>query len=286
MPELPEVETYRKQLEAHLLGRRIRAVRVLDVGVLEGVSRSRLPHALRGARVLGLQRHGKVVFARAERPGRSPVFVVLRFGMTGGIAAAAPGAPLPAHARVVFDLEDHSAVVFEDQRKFGRIDVVESPAAWMSERRMGPDALSAGLPAFVAAVRRHPRIAIKPLLLDQRLLAGVGNLYADEALFRAGIHPARRASELDEASLRALHAAVRRVLTAVVRLDAEWERLPRGWLLRSREAGSPCPRCRQPLAALRLGGRTAVYCPACQPAFSPPGSSRSGRRRAPGRRTR
>lgn len=274
MPELPEVETYRKRLEAHLLGRRITAVRVLDVGVLAGVSRSRLQRELRGARVLDLQRHGKVVFVRAERPGRPAAFVVLRFGMTGGIAAAAPDAPLPAYARVVFELEDGSSVVFEDQRKFGRIDVVENPVAWMGERRIGPDALAAGVREFVAAVRRHSRIPIKPLLLDQRLLAGVGNLYADEALFRAGIHPARRASDLEEASLRALHGAVRHVLDRVVRTNAEWERLPRGWLLRSREAGSPCPRCRRELAALRLGGRTAVFCPSCQPAVSPPGSSR------------
>ena len=124
---------------------------------------------------------------------------------------------------------------------------------------MGPDALATA-PAAFAAKAAPRRTSIKAALLDQGLLAGVGNLYADEALFQSSVHPATPASRLGIPRLRRLHTVVRRVLARAVAIEADWSRLPAGWLLPVRDQG-PCPHCGGQLRRMRIGGRTSVFCP-------------------------
>ena len=257
MPELPEVESYRRVLERHARGRMLAAVSVRDAGVLEGVTPQALRAALRGRTFRTVTRHGKIVFADLG-PGLS---LVLRFGMTGDLVPFEER-EVPRFARVLFRFSGGGGLAFTDMRKFGSVALTVSPEAYLAERGVGPDALLAGAGAFVtrAGARRAP---IKAVLLDQGLLAGIGNLYADEALFQAGVHPSTPAWRLDPARLRRLHAAVRRVLARAVAMEADWGRLPSSWLLPVRVAG-PCPHCGRPLKSLRIGGRTSVFCPARQ----------------------
>jgi formamidopyrimidine-DNA glycosylase len=169
---------------------------------------------------------------------------------------------VPRFARVLFRFAGGGGLAFTDMRKFGSIALAASPQAYLAEKGVGPDALLTGPGAFVtrAGARRAP---IKAVLLDQGLLAGVGNLYADEALFQAAVHPSTPAWRLDSAQLRRLHGTVRRVLARAVAIEADWARLPSSWLLPVRDAG-PCPHCGGPLRRLRIGGRTSVFCPARQ----------------------
>jgi formamidopyrimidine-DNA glycosylase len=254
VPELPEVETYRRTFERHALGKTVAGVSVRDAGVLDGVTPRALAAAVRGRRVREVTRHGKIVFADLS-PGPA---LVLRFGMTGDLVPFENGA-VPQFARVLFRFAEGGGLAFTDMRKFGSIGLAPSSQAYLGERGVGPDALRAGAGPFVAraAARRAP---IKAVLLDQALLAGVGNLYADEALFQAGVHPSTSAARLGAPGLRRLHAAVRRVLARAVANEADWERLPSSWLLPVRESG-PCPHCGGPLRRLRIGGRTSVFCP-------------------------
>ena len=254
MPELPEVETYRRILERHALGKALAGVSVRDAGVLDGVTPRALAAALRGRTVREVTRHGKIVFADL---GPGPA-LVLRFGMTGDLVPF-QDAEVPRFARVLFRFAEGGGLAFTDMRKFGSVGLAETSAAYLTERGVGPDALRGRPAAFLAAARAR-RAPIKAVLLDQALLAGVGNLYADEALFQAGVHPATSAARLGQVRLRRLHAAVRRVLARAVANGADWERLPSSWLLPVRETG-PCPHCGGPLGRLRIGGRTSVFCP-------------------------
>jgi formamidopyrimidine-DNA glycosylase len=256
MPELPEVETFRRTLERHAGGRTITRVLVRDAGVLAGVSARALSTTLRGRKVGTVSRHGKIVFADL-----GPALVlVLRFGMTGDLEPAPDGGPEPRFSRVVLVFEDGGRLAFTDARKFGSVALAVSASAYLDSGRVGPDALASAPAAFAAraGTRKAP---IKAVLLDQGLLAGVGNLYADEALFQAGLHPQVPAARVGEATLRRLHAVVRRVLARAVALEADWSRLPRSWLLPVRAAGGPCPHCGGALRSLRIGGRTTVFCP-------------------------
>lgn len=259
MPELPEVEAYRRTLERHGAGRTIARVAVRDPGVLAGVTPGALLAALRGKTVGTVSRHGKIVFADLG-PG---LVLVLRFGMTGNLEPIPETGPEPRFSRVLLEFRDGGGLAFTDARKFGSVGLAVSAAAYLSSGRVGPDALVSAPAAFTAraSARRAP---IKAVLLDQGLLAGVGNLYADEALFQAGLHPAIPAAKVGDAGLRRLHAVVRRVLVRAVALEADWSRLPRSWLLPVRDSGAPCPHCGGPLRRMRLGGRTTVFCPVRQ----------------------
>lgn len=254
MPELPEVESYRRVLARHAEGKTVAGVSVRDAGVLAGVTPRSLVTALRGRTVRAATRHGKIVFADLG-PG---VCLVLRFGMTGDLLPL-EGRDLPRFARVVFRFAEGGGLAFTDARKFGSVGLAVSPEAYLSAGRVGPDALATA-PAAFAAKAATRRTSIKAALLDQALLAGVGNLYADEALFQSSVHPATPVSRLGIPRLRRLHTVVRRVLARAVAIEADWSRLPAGWLLPVRDQG-PCPHCGGQLRRMRIGGRTAVFCP-------------------------
>ena len=257
MPELPEVETYRRTLERHALGKTLAGVSVRDQGVLDGVTPRALAAVLRGRTVREVTRHGKIVFADLG-PGST---LVLRFGMTGDLVPVDDG-EVPRFARVLFRFAQGGGLAFTDMRKFGSVGLAPSPQAYLADRGVGPDALRARAAVFAAGAQGR-RAPIKAVLLDQALLAGVGNLYADEALFQAGVHPMTPAAKLGLVRLRRLHAAVRRVLARAVANEADWGRLPSSWLLPVRDDG-PCPHCGRPLRRLRIAGRTSVFCPARQ----------------------
>lgn len=258
MPELPEVEISRRYLEATSLGRRIASVYVAAPEMVEGISSRSLRSRLEGRRFVRTRRHGKFLFAGLDRGG----WLVLHFGMTGDLAYESRQDAAPRHVRLRIDFADGSHLAFADQRKFGHIAFTTDPAAFARDRRLGADPLEPRLDfaAFKTSIARR-RGALKPVLLDQRVVAGIGNIYADEILFRTGLHPRTRLERLDDRALRDLHRAILRVLTRAVRAQGDVDRLPRGSLLRQRHAGGRCPKCGRALARVVLGSRGTFYCP-------------------------
>jgi formamidopyrimidine-DNA glycosylase len=164
------------------------------------------------------------------------------------------------------DFTDTSHLAFDDQRKFGRIAFAEDVDAFIHQRRLGPDPLDRRFDfrAFKASVGRR-RGAVKPVLMNQHVVAGIGNIYADEILFQARVHPETRLDQLGAVSLRSLYRATKRVLTRAVRARADADRLPRSYLLRQRRPHGHCPRCGRALSQLKIGMRTTYYCPTDQP---------------------
>jgi formamidopyrimidine-DNA glycosylase len=261
MPELPEVESVRRQLEPALAGRRVLRVWA------DAQRRFHAPELLTGRTVLTVGRRGKFLICPLDQD----LELVLHLGMTGVLHFGAAD----AYARARLGLDDGRELVFRDVRRFGALAVVPAGAyqALPTLARLGPEPLSDAFdPDRFARDLAATRAPVKPYLLSQRPVAGVGNIYADEALWRARIHPASR--RVGRLRALALHAAIREVLAGAVAREGTTFRDYRmvngesgryaDALVAYGQAGRPCPRCATPLRRLLLAGRAATYCPACQ----------------------
>jgi formamidopyrimidine-DNA glycosylase len=255
MPELPEVETYTRYFRKHALKRRIQRVDVRDERIL-GTRRPQFVSALRGQSFREVRRHGKNLFADAGK-----AWLHLHFGMSGDLAFYREAAEEPRFARVVFDFEDGTHLAFEDMRLFGVAAITKSPEQYVEEHQLGPDALDPRLtlPAFRKLVAKR-RGAIKAVLMTQEIIAGVGNLYADEALFQGSIHPARATDSLDPADVKIVYAKLRAILKDAVTRHAAGREAPARWLLPNREEGERCPLCGGTIKRSVVFGRTTYFC--------------------------
>ena len=262
MPELPEVTGFKRYLDSFGLHQRIRKTSVLDGRILDGLSARQLQARLRGVELECTTRHGKYVFARVSRGG----WLVLHFGMSGHLRYYGRDADGPPRfARVVWSFDNGSHLAYLSPRMLGWVGFTADWSQVLAGRRLGPDALDPGFTRedFIARLAGRTG-AVKGALMNQSIVAGIGNIYSDEILFQAGVHPMARLDRLSEADLRAIFRAGRRVLAVAVRKDADLKRLPRGYLLRRRRPGGLCPRCRLEWTIQTVAGRTAYFCPACQ----------------------
>lgn len=269
MPELPEVETTRRSLLPHVTGTRIAAVTVRE-------RRLRRPLAadfavqLHGRRIDAVERRGKyLLFALDD--GRD---LLVHLGMSGSLCLVPAGTPPALHDHVIIALDGGAGLVFNDPRRFGLMAIGRRDQ--LDElQRVGPDPLAdAPTPEQWRALTRGRRSPIKNLLMDQRLLGGIGNIYASEALFLAGIRPRRRAAGLTRAELARLGDALRSVLERAVALggssiadyrdgngNAGYFQIHHAVYDRAEQ---PCGVCRTPIKRILLGGRGTFYCPRCQ----------------------
>jgi len=270
VPELPEVETTRRGLAPHLVGRRVLRARVRRRRLRRPVPWA-LERRLPGARIEALDRRGKYLLARTDRGT-----LILHLGMSGSLrlvpATARPG----PHDHLDLVLDDGRALRLRDPRRFGLALWTEGdPLVHPLLASLGPEPLDRRLrPGDLCARLAGRRAAIRNVLLDGRVVAGIGNIYANEALFLAGIHPARPAGRLGRDGCARLLRALRRVLRESLRaggttlrdfVDGSGE--PGRYRLRLRvygRAGRPCPRCGTPIRRILLGQRSAFFCPRCQ----------------------
>lgn len=281
MPELPEVEVLARHLRPLLCGKIIRSVQVKRAKVLATTPPRKFRQTLRGAKFTGLSRRGKyLLFQLDGKISGEGVTLLGHLGMAGRMFLARKNARLPAHAAVIFDLGGTN-FIYEDKRYFGRLTLDVSAAT-----RLGPEPLSKDFQpkAFAGALKRSQQ-AIKVKLLDQTLVAGIGNIYASEVLFRARVSPKLTANRLTFAQVRRLWRAIREVLTEAIRggstvplnfgggesdgffyfgrapgtPDFYEERLR----VYDRE-GQPCPNCRRPIKRMTQAARSTYYCPRCQ----------------------
>jgi formamidopyrimidine-DNA glycosylase len=254
MPELPEVETLRQYLEQTVLGRTIAGI----YGFTPTVDPGNLP-PLTGHAITGTFRHGKFLFADLDS-GSSLVF---HFGMTGDLILVPGEDPDPLYTRAVVSFPDGTRLAFTDPRRFGRLRWIPDRKAFIAERRLGPDALTMSRETFLAITAgSHQRV--KLFLLDQHRIAGIGNIYADEILFQAGIRPLRSLHDLDPPRLSLLAAGIVHVLRTAVDRNADFDYYPSDWLIPHRSPGERCPCCGETVNRVMVAGRYAYFCPSCQ----------------------
>jgi formamidopyrimidine-DNA glycosylase len=274
VPELPEVETVRAGLAPVLEGRRIEAAEILDPRLVRPFDPEIVARELVGERVAAVQRRGKYLIVRFD----SERVLLIHLRMTGGLYQRPTGVPSDdPYRRAVLRLDNGSDVVYRDVRRFGTWELLEPQnlEPYLASR-LGPEplgVLSARRLGERLAGRRAP---LKSALLDQRTLAGVGNIYADEALWRARLHPLRPAGSLDDDELRRLHRSIRRALRLGIArngstlstyrtLDGERGSMQDEFRVYGR-AESPCDRCGTTIEKIRVGGRGTWLCPLCQQA--------------------
>jgi len=265
MPELPDVEVFRRYLASTSLHKKIDGVEAPGPRVLKGTSPSGLGRVLKGREFTSTRRHGKYLFVRADGGGGAKS-LVLHFGMTGYLeyfeGGPGPGVDMD-HARVVVDFSGGAHLVYIAPRQIGLVTWTGDEEGFIEEKGLGPDAMEIDRDGFVELMRGR-RGDVKSALMDQSLIAGVGNIYSDEILFQSGVRPDAKAGDLGGKKLREVHRVMRRVLKAAVKARVDPERFPRGYLLPRRVEGAECPRCGGRVKTMKAVGRTAYYCPGCQ----------------------
>jgi formamidopyrimidine-DNA glycosylase len=277
MPELPEVETIRRQLAGHVVGRTIAGARVIDPLLVDPENPDVFVDTLRGRRIEEVRRTGKYLII--ELDGGEALALHLR--MTGQLLwTPAPPSPATPYARATIAIDDGAVITFADPRRFGRAWFLPAGRAARARAWAGRTGVDAMSPSFTAqslglSLARRTA-AIKALILDQRIVAGVGNIYADEALFRARIHPLQPGGSLTDADVRRLHRAIRdRLRMGIAVGGASFDRYRdahggRGGMqdlfLVHRRRGEPCPRCRTIIEKGVVAQRGTYWCPRCQTA--------------------
>lgn len=257
MPELPDVAVFKKYLDATSLHQGIDDVDVLDEDVLGEVSASSFRRKLRGHELISTRQHGKYLFVETDGAG----WLLLHFGMTGFPKYYEKEESRPEHARVLFRFEGGATLAYDSQRKLGEVDLVESPEAVIEEKNLGPDPLHSDfdLRDFRRLVAERSG-SVKSFLMNQEVLAGVGNVYSDETLFEAGIHPETSVAELDDEAVEKLYRAMRKVLELAIDKRVDVDRFPDSSLLPHREEGDTCPRCGGTIVKRTVSGRSSYFC--------------------------
>ena len=273
MPELPEVETTAAELRERLVGRVVEHVEIEWPRSIGHPDSQEFSARMRGRPITGVGRRAKYIQIHLDQAEQ----LIVHLRMTGHLLLDDAGTPRPRFERVTFALDGGRELRFADQRKFGRLVLVtaEEVAKGFPFPPLGPEPLDdAFTPEAFAALVQRRRGVLKPLLLDQSFVAGLGNIYADEALFHAGLHPQRRAESLQPAEVRRLHQAIQGVLgRAVASKGTSFSTYRTTWgvaglnqhnLQVFRRTDEPCYQCGTAIRRIVLGGRGTHFCPSCQ----------------------
>lgn len=257
MPELPDVQVFKEYVDATSLRQRIDTVHLSELGLLQDVSGSTLRRRLRGERLVKTRRHGKHLFIEVGGGG----WLRLHFGMTGDLKYYSDEDDALDHQRLVLDFEGGAHLGYRNMRKLGQIGWVSDPEDFIDEIGLGPDPLESDLDLRRFRERLAGRRGtIKGTLMNQSVLAGLGNVYTDEILFQSRLHPRARTDSLDEDTVEDLFRTMNEVLERSIAARAKPEDMPGHFLLPNRHADGECPECGRRLTTTEVSGRTTYYC--------------------------
>ncbi len=266
MPELPEVETVCRQLAVSAVPLKITKIDILDPRIVKGVAIEALVRGLKGKTIQSVVRRGKLIILELSSRG----FLVIHLRISGWIVQ---DDTVDRYARLCLHAAGAEMIQFCDSRVLGEVRLVRTLDEVSLIRRMGPEPLEVSAKEFMNIFQTRSG-KIKPLLMDQSLLAGIGNIYAQEALFRAGIHPERRADSLNQKELKNLRRCLRSILTRSIKKCGTTARTYRqtdgsgGEYVRHlcvyQRRGQRCRRCKRKIVKTVIGGRGTCFCPGCQ----------------------
>lgn len=261
MPELPEVENSRKYLQKTSIGKTIVDIEVKNEKILQGISIEDLIDNLITHKFQKTARRGKYLFIQLN----NLIWITVHFGMTGSFKFFENIIDEPRHSRLLITFENKQYLSFDDQRLFGSVGLTMSADNFIAAHKLGEDALEIDINRFTSIISgKHT--AIKTVLMNQELIAGIGNEYSDEILFQAAIAPTVKAADLTTAQIRKLHFQINFVLTAATEALEHNRPLPDSFLLHSWRKKRICPRCGSQLKCQKFSGRTGCFCPSCQAA--------------------
>jgi formamidopyrimidine-DNA glycosylase len=259
MPELPDVAEFKRYLDATGLHKKIESVEVGDKRILDGVSARGLQRHLKGNEFTSTERYGKHLFVHT----RTRTSLRLHFGMTGTLKYFKEAGREPKYVRVLFDFSNGYHLAYIAQRMLGGVGLVDDVCTFITEKKLGPDALRGDFEAFRNAFAGR-RGSLKSALMNQAVIAGIGNVYSDEILFHAGLHPESSVNRLDSGQLKAVFEATRFVLQTAIAHRADGRNMPGEFFIHYRREDAECPRCGRAIRPIKIAGRRAWYCSGCQ----------------------
>jgi len=257
MPELPDIEIFRREAEK-CRDTAFTRLMINDKKFVK-VTGKVFNEKLNGKVLKEVVRHGKYLFLKVA----DDTAVVIHFGMTGTVSCLDEGEEPPPYTKCTFGFDNHKDLHCTSRRKLGKIELAAGVGSYLAQQKAGPDALEIKQDEFVS-IFRDKLTQAKPAITDQSLISGIGNVYADEILFQAGIHPRKKIGELMEEELVHVYKIMHDVLKTAVEADADISKLPDDYLLPHRKQDAACPRCSGQLEIIKISGRTTVFCPSCQ----------------------
>lgn len=255
MPELPEVELFKQYFDSTSLHKNIEKVQVKSPTILRNISTQELDK-LKNHEFQSTQRYGKYLLAKTD----DDFLLTLHFGMTGKLKYFKDIKDEPAHSRLLITFTNGFHLSFDNQRKFGEVYLTKSLKDFIEEKNLGPDVLDLDFKTLKKIVDKR-RGSIKYTLMNQHIIAGVGNIYSDEIAFQTGVNPTTKINRLNEETLRRIFEEMQKVLKTSVDSQANFERLPDNYLIPHRYKGGKCPKGDSKLERIKISGRTSYYCP-------------------------
>jgi formamidopyrimidine-DNA glycosylase len=257
MPELPDVEIFRKEAEKSK-NSEITGFEIGDKDFVE-LTQQKFKSNLKGKKIRETVRRGKYLFLKVDEDAG----VMMHFGMTGFLEYKKENEEKPDYTKCSFVLKNGHKLHYISKRKLGHVKYVGETEDFIEKKEIGPDALELNEPDFISKLSKKNSM-IKSALMDQSVVSGIGNVYADEILFQSKIHPKQKANKLSGKNWKTLHKKTVKVLKKAIEKEADVSRLPKSYLLPNREEGNDCPRCDGKIEKIIVSGRTGYYCPSCQ----------------------
>lgn len=259
MPELPDVEVFRNYLGSTSLNQTIQSVQIKSTKVLKEISSKELERRLPGRKIQESCRHGKHLFLHMDEGW----WLMLHFGMTGYLKYFERMREDPKHDRMLLTFENGFHLAYVCQRLLGEVNLVENKDKFIQERELGPDALEMDCNSFQKMIQGK-RGSIKSALMNQKYISGIGNIYSDEILFQAGVHPKNESKQLSVSKVERIYQEMRTVLTKAIECHVDPAQFPDTYMLPHRDTDLRCPHCQNFFRQIKITGRTAYVCPQCQ----------------------
>lgn len=257
MPELPDVEIMKQKAEPSL-HKKVKRAEVKDEAVLDNAPQTLRRH-VKNHSFDKIKRIGKNIFVDIE----DDQWLHMHFGMTGDLEFIENGDGQPKYTRAIFHFDDESKLCYISRRKFGSISVIESISSFLEEKELGSDAMSMSKKEFTDTLQGK-RGMIKTALMDQKTIAGIGNVYADEILYQCQIHPKTKIGDLNDDKLNDLYTKMKRIFKTAINNKADAKKMPNRYLITHRKEGKKCPDCEGEIERIKVGGRSTYFCPDCQ----------------------
>ncbi len=257
MPELPDVEVYRKVAQKAENS----AIDEFDSedGKLIAISKNDFSKKLKGHRFKETTRRGKYLFLSTDNKQT----VVMHFGMTGDLQYLKENEEAPKYFKCWFQFKNSHKLYYISKRKLGHVEMTDDLDGFIKNKELAVDALEINEDDFVSLLKNKHSM-LKTALTDQSAIAGIGNVYSDEILYQTKLHPKKNTGDLGEKDLKNLYKNMRKVLEKAIEKNADVSKLPDSYLLPHRKAGDDCPKCKGKIKKITISGRTTLFCPACQ----------------------
>ncbi len=256
MPELPDVEVFKKYLDSTALKKTIKKVEIKNNKILEKTTEKKFIKNVTGKKFTDSKRHGKYLFVSLN----DDFWIMMHFGMTGFLKYFKNPEDEPSHSRILFSLDNNYFLSYDCQRLLGKVKLVEDLDKYIEEKKLGPDALDLTFETF-KNIFENKRGGVKSAFMNQKNIAGIGNIYSDEILFQTGIHPKSKVKKLKEETLENLYKNMKKVLKTAVDSNADPDDFPDDFVIPHRNKNDKCPIDGTKLKKIKVNNRGTYFCP-------------------------